>query len=179
MLAPMRYKNFTWPHNPETYSISYKRETAVHKVPGGVYSMEDLGRTCREMRGQGEFYGPGAYDTFKALATVFYEGGAGTLFHPVWMTSSAIFTELRLMQEPREDYVVYSFAFRETFSQYGGMQKVSGGAADSAVRYTVQAGETLWEIGRRFGVSAAELLRRNPQIENANVLPAGTQVIVR
>lgn len=24
-LAPMRYKDYVWPHNPETYTISFKR----------------------------------------------------------------------------------------------------------------------------------------------------------
>lgn len=43
MLAPMRYKTFVWPHNPRTYTITYARDTAVHKVPMGVYTMQDLG----------------------------------------------------------------------------------------------------------------------------------------
>ena len=25
-LAPMRYKDFVWPHNPRTYTIEYRRE---------------------------------------------------------------------------------------------------------------------------------------------------------
>ena len=32
-LAPMRYKDYVWPHNPETYTISFKRQVAVAKVP--------------------------------------------------------------------------------------------------------------------------------------------------
>ena len=37
LLTPMRYKNYIWPHNPATYSISYERQVAVHKVPFGRY----------------------------------------------------------------------------------------------------------------------------------------------
>ncbi len=184
MLAPMRYKNFTWPHNPRTYSIEYERQTAVHKVPGGIYTIEDLGRTCRVMRGEGEFVGPDAYKTFKQLATVFYENGPGTLFHPVWMTTSAYLTELKLTQQPREDYVAYSFVFREGFHGYAGMTKVSEAAKEqetvqAAAKYhTVAAGDTLWAIGNRYGKTVAELLKLNPQISNANLIYVGQQVRV-
>ena len=40
LLTPMRYKNYIWPHNPATYSISYERQVAVHKVPFGRYCMK-------------------------------------------------------------------------------------------------------------------------------------------
>ena len=42
-LTPMRYKSYTWPHNPRVYSIDYERKMAVHKVPFGLYHLQDLG----------------------------------------------------------------------------------------------------------------------------------------
>ena len=33
--------------------------------------------------------------------------------HPLWQTANAYFVSLRLEQEPRPDYVRYSFAFWE------------------------------------------------------------------
>ena len=57
-LRPMQYKGFVWPHNPRTYTITYDRQVAVHKVPFGRYAMQDLGMTHRVMRGEGEFVGP-------------------------------------------------------------------------------------------------------------------------
>ena len=42
-LAPMRYKDYVWPHNPETYTIRFQRRVAVAKVPFGRYGMQDLG----------------------------------------------------------------------------------------------------------------------------------------
>ena len=77
LLTPMRYKNYIWPHNPATYSISYERQVAVHKVPFGRYCMQDLGMSCRVIRGQGEFAGEDAYEEFKRLASAFYEDGPG------------------------------------------------------------------------------------------------------
>ena len=42
-LAPMRYKDFVWPHNPRTYTIEYRRAMGEHKVPFGRYHLQDLG----------------------------------------------------------------------------------------------------------------------------------------
>ena len=81
-LTPMRYKDYIWPHNPATYSITYERQVAVHKVPFGRYYMQDLGLGRRVMRGRGEFAGRDAYEEFKRLATVFYGTGPGLLIHP-------------------------------------------------------------------------------------------------
>ena len=60
-LSPMRYKDFTWPHNPRVYTIDYERRMAENKVPYGLYHLQDLGRGHRVMRGEGEFVGPDAY----------------------------------------------------------------------------------------------------------------------
>ena len=112
-LTPMRYKDYIWPHNPATYSITYERQVAVHKVPFGRYYMQDLGLGRRVMRGRGEFAGRDAYEEFKRLATVFYGTGPGLLIHPQWQIANAYFTALKLEQEPLPDYVRYSFEFQE------------------------------------------------------------------
>lgn len=78
-LTPMRYKNYTWPHNPRVYTIDYRREMAVNKVPFGLYKLQDLDRTCRVMKGEGEFVGPRAYAQFGQLANVFYAAGPGPI----------------------------------------------------------------------------------------------------
>ena len=196
MLPPMRYKTFTFPHNPRVYSITYRRDVAVQKVPMGIFSIQDLGRTCRILKGEGEFYGPKAYDTFKELATVFYENGPGALYHPIWQSSRAYFTGLSLRQEPREDYVAYSFEFQEGFFSYAPIQRVvntitsgTGGAGTSgaaaaaqagaaAETYTVQPGDTLWAIATARGMTLSELLALNPGISNPNLIRAGEKVRV-
>ena len=85
-LSSMRYKNYTWPHNPETFVVEYRRQMAAHKIP--------LGGNCRILRGEGEVAGPGAYEEFKALAAVFQEPGAGMLTHPGGRTDRAYFVAL-------------------------------------------------------------------------------------
>ena len=187
-LSSMRYKGYTWPHNPRVYSIGYERKMAVHKTPFGLYQLQDLGRTNRVMEGEGEFAGEGAYGQFGQLASVFYQGGPGLLVHPLWQVSSAYFVSLRLEQEPRPDYVRYSFAFWEDNGTYSGLavqetgQESGESAAQSssgAAYHTVTAGETLWELARRYGRTVPELVALNPQIKNPNLIRVGQEVRVR
>lgn len=188
LLTPMRYKEYIWPHNPATYSITYERQVAVHKVPFGRYYMQDLGLGCRVMRGQGEFSGKNAYGEFKKLASVFYSGGPGLLIHPLWQISNAYFTSLKLEQEPRPDYVRYSFEFRERYDGYNeelSVRDSSDGGAGAAVTSsrqgntcTVVSGDTLWGIARRWNVSLESLLEANPGIKNPNLIRPGDKVVI-
>lgn len=192
-LAPMRYKDFTWPHNPRTYTIDYKRSMAAHKVPFGRYYLQDLGPTRRVMKGEGEFIGPDAYDTFKALASVFYSDGPGALIHPVWQSANVYFVELSLAQEPRRNYVRYTFTFWEGFDGYqayarsGQAQEPTGAEgqgsaageeapAEGQVWHTVTRGENLWKIAGDYGVTLTSVIALNPQIKNPNFIVPGEKV---
>ena len=55
----MRFGSFVWPNNPRTYTISCKRQTAVHKVPMGGFVVRDAG-TPGLADGRRVFYGAGA-----------------------------------------------------------------------------------------------------------------------
>ena len=189
-LSPMRYKGYTWPHNPRVYSIDYERKMAVHKTPFGLFRLQDLGRTNRIMEGEGEFVGEDAYAQFGQLANVFYDPGPGLLIHPLWQAANAYFVSLRLEQEPRPDYVRYSFSFWEDDSWYTGLatkdtalgqtQSTQGetGGGD-AVYHRVVKGDTLWELAVQYGLSLPELIALNPQIKNPNLIQVGEEVRVR
>ena len=192
ILTPMRYKGYTWPHNPRVYSIDYERKMATNKVPFGLYYLQDLGRTRRVMEGEGEFVGEGASSQFGELANVFHENGPGLLIHPVWQAASAYFVTLRLEQEPLPNYVRYSFSFWEDVDYYSGAASVQtagsiGGtgtgtgtspAAGASTRYRVVQGDTLWGIAQRFGLPLETLVALNPQIKNPNLIRPGDEVRV-
>ena len=133
--------------------------------------------------------GEGAYDEFKKLATVFYNEGPGILVHPVWQTANAYFVELSLSQEPRADYVKYTFTFWEEFGGHSTGTRVttaSGGTTGGTAQtgstgeqwYTVVRGDTMWGIARRYGVSLTDLIALNTQIKNPNLIYPGQKVRV-
>ena len=103
-LTPMRFKDYTWPHNPEIYSVEYRRRMAVHAVPFGRCVLQDLGGAYRVLEGEGAFAGADAYAEFLRLAEVFRQEGPGLLVHPVWPAERAYFVELQVTQLAQEDY---------------------------------------------------------------------------
>ena len=191
-LQPMRYKNYTWPYNPETYTVECRRQIAAHKVPLGNWYLQDLGQTYRILHGEGTFAGEGAYEEFQSLAAVFLQEGPGLLVHPVWRPVNAYFAALELLEEPLPDHVRYSFSFWETGDPGSGLteiltETVSGapetedqssvGAGDRR-SYTVCKGDTLWGIAGRYGVTLTEIILANPQIKNPNLIYPGEQVMI-
>ena len=192
-LTPMRYKDYTWPHNPEVYQVECRREVAALKVPFGGYVLQDLGRTYRILQGEGEFAGPRAYEQYKELEQVFLQGGSGVLVHPVWKTAGAYFVSLELTEEPLPDYVRYRFTFWEDTHTYseGLVRRTDQEAEEAAynhrtsvpakpeiVYYTVKKGDTLWGIAGKFGVALKELIAANPQIRNPNLIYPGDRVVI-
>ena len=192
-LTPMRFKDYTWPHNPEVYVVERQRRLAVHPVPFGRCVIQDLGSGYQVLRGEGVFAGENAYEQFRQLAAVFREGGSGLLVHPVWQTERAWFASLTVTEEPLPDYVRYRFEFWEDWNGYdGGLTQVDVGnaaqtggtssagtdtGAETAV-YLVKKGDTLWGIAKRHGVSLTALIAANPQIKNPNLIYPGDRVTI-
>ncbi|MBR3641323.1 MAG: SafA/ExsA family spore coat assembly protein [Oscillibacter sp.] len=95
-----------------------------------------------------------------------------------------------MREEPRPDYVRYTFEFWEDWSGYDGSLKVSddgrGGAqaapqttaqsAKTQTTYVVRKGDTLWAIAKRYGVTLSDLIAANPQIKNPNLIYPGNEV---
>ena len=188
-LTPMRFKDFTWPYNPEVYTVEYRRRVAAHPVPFGECVHQDLGSSYRVLRGEGVFAGGGAYEQFRRLAALFQAGGPGLLVHPVWQTERAYFVSLEAKEEPLPDYVRYSFEFWEDWGGYdSGLREESAGnagtsggqaaAAESGTVYIVRKGDTLWGIAKRYGVALTALIAANPQIKNPNLIYPGNEVTI-
>ncbi|MCM1149911.1 MAG: LysM peptidoglycan-binding domain-containing protein [Butyricicoccus sp.] len=172
--------------------MSYKKEIVSHRVPFGLYTLQNMGRQHRVFRGEGEFAGEDAYTQFRRLATVFYDANPGTLTHPLWDTTTAYFAALGLRQEPTRDYVSYDFEFWECYGGYGSGLSTPGvlqtkdvsaltgggesGAASLARYYTVSYGESLWTVAEKNGLEPGKLLALNPQIKNLNQISAGQRL---
>ena len=193
ILAPMRFKDYVWPHNPRVYEIHYRKDIVSHRVPFGYYSLQNMGRQHRVLRGEGEFVGQGAYREFQKLASLFYDKQPGTLVHPLWDTTTAYFVSLGVKQEPTRDYVSYTFEFWECYNGYDSSIQSApaseapeaaeeGGSAageSQAAYYTVVSGDCLWTIAAAQGMSLQELVALNPQVKNPNLILPGDTIRIR
>ena len=141
-LTAMRFKDYTWPHNPEVYTVENRRRVAVHQVPFGRCVPQELGGSYRVFRGEGAFVGRDAYEQFKELETVFQSEGPGQLIHPVWQARPAYFVSLRLTEEPVPEYVRYSFEFWEDCGGCDTGLKAAGGTAGGLRRRNRRPAET-------------------------------------
>lgn len=112
----LKFKTFTWPNNPERLHVEYVREPVYEKNDAGDTMFVGMGPLRRTVTGSGAFFGSGAYDSFRELAALMGQSTPGSLIHPVCGTMNAYFTELKLSQEPRENFAAYTFAFREADS---------------------------------------------------------------
>ena len=180
----MRFKDYTWPHNPESFQVSYQRKAVVRKVPFGRYCTQDLGLMYRVMQGEGDFTGSGAYDEFCRLAAVFCQDGPGMLTHPVLGAVSACFITLQLTEKPLPNYVRYAFTFWENETGDTGLTvtsatKTSAASGRAGVYCTVKKGDTLWGIASAYGVTLAALIAANPQIKNPNLIYPGDRVRIK
>jgi len=110
----LRYKNFTWPTNPEVYHEDFVRDALYAKTDDGDSVFSGMGPMKRVITGSGAFFGTDAYTNFNKLAELFSAGGIGTLIHPVCGSRTVYFTKLQMSQSPKSDYVAYSFEFKET-----------------------------------------------------------------
>jgi len=52
------------------------------------------------------------------------------------------------------------------------------GCPPGSTRYTVQPGDSMFTIARRFGVSLDALIRANPQISNPSLIFPGQQLCI-
>lgn len=109
----LKYKVWTWPENPETFHIDAVREPMYSIAEDGTISYLGLGPLCRTISGSGVFQGEEANNHFNALSVLLANGTVGELIHPTWGTIQAYFTGLKMEEDSREEYIVYSFTFRE------------------------------------------------------------------
>lgn len=109
----MQFKTFVWPENPETFRIQAVRSPIYTVSQTQDYEYEGLGPMCRIISGSGVFCGEYAVENYNTLQVLMANGTAGELVHPLWGKLSAFLTGLTMEMEGREQYIAYTFTFRE------------------------------------------------------------------
>ena len=111
-MMALKFKTYTWPNDPHTYREELHREPQ-YTTQSGTSTYTGMGATHRRITGSGAFFGEDAYANFRALMELAADNTAGDLVHPIWGTRYCYFTKLEMTQEPRENYVTYSFEFTQ------------------------------------------------------------------
>lgn len=106
----LKYKNFTWPTDPSVYREELYREPR-YTTQNGTPAYSSMGATQRRITGSGAFFGTAAYEHFRDLLELAEDNSPGTLIHPLWGSRHCYLTRLELNQEPRENFISYSFEF--------------------------------------------------------------------
>lgn len=110
----LHYRNFLFPYNPQRLEILEQRQLAVYHCPAGGEVVQNLGRRCRTVQGEGAFFGPQAQEQLAQLRAVYAMEGAGRLILPLLEGSMlAHFTRLEVIGEGNGEVIRYRFAFLE------------------------------------------------------------------
>jgi hypothetical protein len=110
-LNQIRYKDFTFPHNPETTGFRCDRSYIKHKYPELSGSeLEDFGANAIIITGDGYFFGENAYTDFHKLYKQYVRNGVGDFRHPVFTeVTRGLMTNLEGTISPEKDAIKYSF----------------------------------------------------------------------
>lgn len=172
-LAPMSYRDYVWPHNPESIRVSRAKSIRSYSVPDGGDVLQSMGNGGRTVTGSGAFTGENCMEEFACLTETFSESGVGTLRVPGFEPFEAVFSSFSMKGAAQPNCVQYEFEFLEDGSPAEEQANVSGPQS-----YVCKGGETLWSIANQFGTDTEALRVLNPSIEWPNSLAAGTEVRV-
>lgn len=172
-LAPMSYRDYVWPHNPETVRVARAKSIKAYSVPNAGDVLQNMGNGGRVVTGGGAFTGENCMEEFARLTAVFSEEGSGILRVPGFAPFAAVFTAFSMKGAAQPNCVRYEFEFREDDSG-DGKESVSAGPG----RYVCREGDTLWSVAIRFGTDVETLRTMNPSVIWPNAPGAGTELTV-
>ncbi|MFA9381722.1 MAG: LysM domain-containing protein [Acetanaerobacterium sp.] len=130
-----------------------------------------MGLCAREVVGEGELFGTGAFVQYHRLVTLYRQGGAGLLYLPDQTPFPAYFAMLTAAAQPGCAGLRYTFMFVE-------QPRCDGEETNTQTSYTVREGETLFDIAARYNTDTGTLLAHNPHITSPNRLSAGQVLVI-
>lgn len=114
-MANLKFKDFTWPNDPEVYREVTTREPQ-YTTQDGTSTYTGMGYLHRTITGSGAFLGQRACADMKTLVDLAEQTTPGYLIHPIWGSRYCYLTKLEIEQDSQSDLVRYSFAFTEAHS---------------------------------------------------------------
>lgn len=169
-LAVIRYKGYTFTHNPKELKITSQRKNYEYTSTCGEPVLQPTGEKCRVIKGEIQLYGDDAVDKFNILAKLYKQGGSGLLCLPQLGTLTVQFKELIFIAQPTPGVIVCGFVFTEIPSKKRNNEYY--------INHIIKEGENLWQIARQYETTVDALLLLNPQIKRPDELKTGEEVKV-
>lgn len=173
MLTPMAFKDYVWPRNPETLTVTRQKNVGSYRIPRAGDALQDLGGGSRAVSGAGVFTGPGCAEEFQKLAGVFSAEGPGPLLLPGMEPFPAVFSSLTRKADARPDCAAYEFVFLED-----GTAPEELSVVGERETWICGPEDTLFSIAAARGSDVDALLALNPGIQWPNDPGEGTEVIL-
>lgn len=114
----MKYKNYTFPHEPERLEIRVRNRLGLAHCPGYGPAIQELGVGERVIMGEGAFFGAKAGEQYRRLEEIFFQQTPGLLVLPGHTAVQAHFSRLGWLGEGDGGIIRYSFEFIERPSAY-------------------------------------------------------------
>ncbi len=168
--ASMRYKNFTWHHNPKKLKIKNSKRTISIDYPYSYTEIEEMFNENAVIEGEGELFGEDCIHQFNNLCRLFSSKNKGILSIGGIPSFEAYFTKLELLCEPKNNILAYSFQFSECSSKE---------KRDTGIKYYIaKSEETLWDISYKYNISVETLARLNTQYKRPDSVQEGDRVVL-
>ncbi len=167
-LMGMRFRDFTWPHNPTALTLALERNVKETALPYRGTRLEDLGEAKRRITGEGYFTGEGCGEQWRQLQAVFRRGGPGSLQLPGQGPFGGDGQPEAAGRPGGGAHPLQLWVYRAPGREDGRGRGV----------HTAQAGESLWDYARRYERTMEEMIAANPHIRDIAVLEDGEEVRV-
>lgn len=169
MNSMLRFKGYTFEHNPETIRITSEKNLSRQSVLNSKSAVRETGDNSRVITGEGKFYGENCIYQFMKLFKLKEESGSGILSLPDIKPFYAFFQTLEFSADPTPELISYRFVFREDSSRPNSLEA-------SNEYYELSEGEDLWDVSYKFAVSIEKLVELNPEIKRPSEVEEGTRV---
>ena len=77
--VPMKFKGYSWHHNPREIVFENTKQLNETLAPFDKSVVQNTGRHNMRISGEGELFGDDCIEQFKELLALFREGGSGVL----------------------------------------------------------------------------------------------------
>lgn len=168
ILSRMRFKGYSWEHNPKALKLTSTEQLSEQVVPQGKFRIQDFGARSRVVSGTAQLYGDDCLQQYHLLQKLQNQSTSGVLSVPDMQPFYAYFKSIELACDPTPDLVTYNFEFIEDLTKKA--------ENNDKVYHIVKEDETMWDISYAYDVDIQQLVELNTHIKRLDELEEGESI---